>query len=193
MRQVTLRFASATLTFIVGVTAVTLWVSFHHLPLNPQPPANPAPALSLPNIDFIHEQPASSPSASGDCSILAKLEAEFQRRNPNIAHVRIVDVRPTLTEVPKYLVLGWGIRADRTFRGNFEDELFGLFLVDESLLNVEKVMDFIPTPRWYDTEVRITRVDADKAVLEGRGETYGGRLFRREYDLRQEGRLPRRA
>ena len=138
-------------------------------------------------------QTSSPPSRSDNCSILAKLEAEFQKRNPNIALVRIVDMRPTLTEVPKYLVLGWGIRADRTFRGNFEDELFGLFLVDESLSSVEKVMDFIPTPRWHDTEMRITRVDASAAVLEATGETYGGRLLRQKYDMSKEGRTPRRA
>lgn len=135
-----------------------------------------------------------APSPRGDnCSILAKLSAEFRKRNPNIAHARIVDMRPTLTEVPKYLVLGWGIRADRTFRGDFADELFGLFLVDESLSEVEKVMDFIPTPRWHDTEMRITRVNASEAVLEATGETYGGRLLRRKYDMTKEGRLPRRA
>ena len=138
-------------------------------------------------------QTAPPPTASDSCSILAKLKAEFRKHNPNIAHVRIVDTRPTLTEVPKYLVLGWGIRADRTFRGTLGDELFGLFLVDESLSSVERVMDFIPSPRWYDTEMRITRVDASGAVLEARGETYGGRLFRREYDLRREGRIPRPA
>ena len=138
-------------------------------------------------------QTPTSPSASDNCSILAKLKAEFQKHNPNIAHVRIVDMRPTLTEIPKYLVVGWGIRADRTFRGNFGDELFGLFLVDESLSSVDKVMDFIPTPRWHDTEMRITKVDASKAVLEAKGETYGVISLRREYDMRQEGRIPRRA
>jgi hypothetical protein len=136
----------------------------------------------------------SSPSSEGDrCSILTKLNAEFQKRNPKIAHVRIIDMRPTLTEVPKYLVLGWGIRADRTFRGDFGDELFGLFLVDESLSGVERVIDFIPTPRWYDTGMRITRVDASEAVLEATGETYGGRLLRRRYDMTKVGRPPRRA
>ncbi len=138
-------------------------------------------------------QPASSSRASDGCSILALLKTEFQKRNANIAHIRIVDMRPTLTEIPKYLVLGWGIRADRTFRGNFEDELFGLFLVDESLSSVEKVMDFIPTPRWYDTEMRITYVDASKAMLEAKGETYGVISLRRKYDMRKEGRVPRRA
>jgi len=138
-------------------------------------------------------QNSSPPSGSDNCLVLVKLKAEFQKRNPNIAHVRIVDMRPTLTEVPKYLVLGWGIRADRTFRGNFEDELFGLFLVDESLSSVEKVMDFIPTLRWHDTEMRITYVDASKAVVEAKGETHGVISLRREYDMRKEGRLPRRA
>jgi hypothetical protein len=144
-------------------------------------------------VGVIYGQAPSSPSVSNDCPILAKLEAEFRKRNPNIAHVRIVDMRPTLTETPQYLVLGRGIRADRSFRGNFEDELFGLFLVDESLSDVEKVMDFIPTPRWHDTEMRIARVDASKAVLEATGGTYGGRLLRREYDLSKKGRIPRRA
>ena len=135
----------------------------------------------------------SAPLSGGDkCSILAKLNVEFRKRNPKIAHVRIVDMRPTLTEVPKYLVLGWGIRADRTFRGDFGDEVFGLFLVNESLSEVEKVIDFIPTPRWHDTEMRITRVDASEAVLEATGETYGGRLLRRKYDMTKEGHLPGR-
>ena len=125
----------------------------------------------------------------GTCSILSNLKVEFQKRNPNIAHIKVIDVRPTLTEIPKYLVLGWGIRADYTFKGNFEDELFGLFLVDESLAKVEKVMDFIPTPRWYDTEMRITSVDATKAVLEAKGETYGVKSLRREYIMHTEGRI----
>jgi len=144
------------------------------------------------STDITYAQTPLSSTPSDGCSFINKLKAEFQKHNPNIAHVRIVDVRPTLTETPKYLVLGWGIRADRTFRGNFADELFGLFLVDESLSSVEKVMDFIPTPRWHDTEMRISRVDASKAVLEATGETYGGRLLRHEYDLRKEGRISRR-
>jgi hypothetical protein len=122
------------------------------------------------------------------CSILSDLKLEFQKRNPNIAHVKVIDVRPTVMGTPKYLVLGWGIRADYDFKGKFEDELFGLFLVDGSLSKVEKVMDFIPTPRWYDTEMRITSLDATKAVLEAKGETYGTRLLRREYIMYNEGR-----
>ncbi len=122
-------------------------------------------------------------------SIIDKLKIEFQKRNPNIALVRIVDMRPALTEIPKYLVLGWGIRADRDFKGRSEDELFGLFLVDESLDKVEKVMDFIPSPRWLDTEMRITSVDATRAVIKAKGETYGGILLQREYLMYNYGRI----
>jgi len=50
-------------------------------------------------------------------------------------------------------------------------------------------MDFIPTPRWYDTAMRITRVDATKAVLEAKGETYGVKSLRREYIMYNEGRM----
>lgn len=153
-------------------------------------------ALIIAFIIFFRLSAAGHPPAlvnsqeRGDCSILSSLKVEFQKRNPNIAHVKIVDVRPTVFGMPKYLVLGRGIRADYTFRGDFADELFGLFLVDESLSSVEKVLDFIPTPRWNDTEMRLTRVDADKAVLEAKGETYGARSLRREYNLHNEGRTP---
>jgi hypothetical protein len=129
--------------------------------------------------------------AEGGCSILVNLKAEFRRRNPQIAHVKIVDVRPAMFEKPKYLVLGWGIRADRHFKGSFEDELFGLFIVDESLSAVEKVIDFIPTPRWHDTEMRIKKLDASVAVLEAKAETYGYGLLRRTYNLtRRDGTFP---
>ena len=129
--------------------------------------------------------------AEGGCSILVNLKSEFRRRNPQIARVKIVDVRPAWFEQPKYLVLGWGIRADLHFKGSFEDEMFGLFIVDESLSAVEHVIDFIPTPRWHDTEMRITKLDASVAVLEARGETYGNGLLRRTYDLtRRDGTFP---
>ncbi len=126
-----------------------------------------------------------------DCSIVASLKAEFQKRNPKIAEVRVVDVRPSTFGPAKYIVLGWGIRADYDFKGDFSDELFGLFVADGSLRRVEKVLDFIPTPRWYDTEMRITRVDADFALVEAKGATYGNGLLRRRYRWREEPGKPR--
>jgi hypothetical protein len=139
-------------------------------------------------LNAVHSQTSDAPKEN-QVSIIDKLKIEFRKRNPNIAFVRIVDVRPTLTEMPKYLVLGWGIRADRAFKGSFEDELFGVFLVDESLNKVEKVIDFIPTPRWLDTEARIASIDATKAIIKAKGETYGGVLLQREYIMYNYGRI----
>jgi hypothetical protein len=124
------------------------------------------------------------PETNG-CSIVAELKTEFQKRNAKIANVKIVDMRPTVFGPSKYLVVGWGVRADLTFKGDFADELFGLFLVDGSLSRIEKTIDFIPTPRWLDAEMRITKLDADYVVLEATGETYGGTLLRRKYQWRK--------
>ena len=101
------------------------------------------------SFGYVHSQFVAQ--SLSDCSILSSLKSEFQRRNSRISSVKIVDVRPTLYGPSKYLVVGWGVRADFTFKGSFEDELFGLFIVDGSLTHVEKILDFIPTPRWLDT------------------------------------------
>ena len=132
------------------------------------------------------------PSAQGadGCSLVADLTAEFQKRNPRIAHVRVVDVRPSTFGPEKYLVVGWGIRADHDFKGDFSDELFGVFLADGSLRRVERVLDLIPTPRWNDTEMRITRVDADYVAVEAKGATYGDGGLKRKYRWREEQRKP---
>jgi hypothetical protein len=135
-------------------------------------------------------QAQASVQSADDCSIVAALKAEFQKRNPRIAAVRVVDVRPSAFGPAKYLVVGWGIRADHDFKGDFSDELFGLFLADGSLRRVERVLDLIPTPRWNDTEMRIARVDADYVAIEARGATYGNRLLRRRYMWREEQRKP---
>ena len=135
-------------------------------------------------------QAQASAQSVDDCSIVAALKTEFQKRNPRIAYVRVVDVRPSTFGPAKYLVVGWGIRADYDFKGDFSDELFGLFLVDGLLRRVERVLDVIPTPRWNDTEMRIMRVDADYVVLESKGATYGDGVLKRRYRWREEQRKP---
>jgi hypothetical protein len=146
--------------------------------------------LAFGGVSPAFAQSQASVQSTDDCSIVAALKAEFQKRNPEIADVRVVDVRPSTFGPAKYLVVGRGIRADYDFKGDFSDELFGLFLADGSLRRVERVLDFIPTPRWNDTEVRIARVDADFVALEARGATYGNRLLRRRYRWREGQRKP---
>lgn len=137
---------------------------------------------------FTQIKDAQTPAQKNDdCSLICQLKVEFKKRNEKIEHIKIVAMRPTPFGDPKYLVVGWGMRANGSFKGDFADELFGLFIVDESLEHVEQVIDFIPTPRWGDTEMRIATVDADYVVLEAIGMTYDqGILFKQKYRWRQE-------
>lgn len=130
---------------------------------------------------------SAQPNAGEACGILQSLEAEFRRRNPKATRIKVVDVRPTYFE-NKYLVLGHAIRPDVRFEGNFEDELFGLFVADPSLARVERTLEILPTPRWFDTEVRIVSHTADFALIEAKGETYRNVYWRRKYNWR-EGRV----
>jgi len=57
----------------------------------------------------------------------------------------------------------------------------------DSLQRVEKVIDFIPTPRRNDTEMKIAKVGVDYIVLEAIGMTYDeGILFKRKYRWHEE-------
>ena len=145
--------------------------------------------LAFGGVSRAFAQARASVQGADDCSIVAALKGEFRKRNPRIADVRVVDVRSSTFGPAKYLVVGRGIRADYDFKGDFSDELFGLFLADGELRRVERVLDFIPTPRWNDTEMRMTRVDADYVTLEARGATYNNRLLRRKYRWREEPRV----
>lgn len=118
-----------------------------------------------------------------DCSFVNKLKTAFKEKNPKIETIHIIDVRPSVSGDPKYFVLARGIRSDMDFKGDFSDEMFGLFVVDSSLRNIEKVVEFIPTPRWNDTDVRIKNVETDSITVEGKGQTYGGVLLTRKYKL----------
>ena len=132
---------------------------------------------------------SAQPGAVEGCGILPSLREEFRRRNPKATSVEVVDVRPT-TFGGKYLVLGHAIRPDFRFEGNFEDELFGLFVFDGALNRVERTLEIFPTVRWHDTEARIISHDADFAVVETKGEMYGGGGWRRKYNWREGGIVP---
>ncbi len=107
-------------------------------------------------------------------ALLSVLKAEFQKTNPRIDRVGIIELRGfPEPEARKYVVVGWGVRKDRTFSGEFSDELYGFFVVDRSLRRIEKVLKVVPTPRWLDYSFRIARVTADAIVITGQGATYG--------------------
>jgi hypothetical protein len=83
-----------------------------------------------------------------------------------------------------YVLLGWGIRPDAKFEGSFEDELFGVFVLDNNLTKIERTIDIFPTCRWADCIVSIDRVSwpGTGVVVVGAG-SYGDGQFRKVYSL----------
>ena len=112
--------------------------------------------------------------------LIGAVRDSFQRRNPRLAQVGILDLEAWDFVGPR-IVLGWAIVGDHVFRGDFNDEMFGVFVVNDSLTTVERVIDAFPTERWFDYEVRFGRLTADSVEVLGRGATYGDDPTRRAY------------
>ena len=113
-------------------------------------------------------------SSASPNPLLQVLRFELQRKNPRIHHVAVVELRPFPFHDPrKYLMIGWGIRKDRTYSGDFFDELYGFFVLDASLSRIIKVLKIEATPRWLDYGFRFEEVTADTIVVRGQGSTYG--------------------
>jgi len=70
-------------------------------------------------------------------------------------------------------MIGWGICKDRTFSGDFSDELYGFFVLDASLNRIIKVLKIVATPRLLDYSICCKKVTADTIIVRGKGSTYG--------------------
>jgi len=107
------------------------------------------------------------------------LQVEFAKRNSRATEVTLLDLAPHVEYRANtgYIVLARGIRPDHRFEGSFEDELFGVFLVDRNLSQVVQVLKFIASPRWYDYTFSIERINHASTprtlILVGAGSTYG--------------------
>lgn len=113
--------------------------------------------------------------------LLSALRDTLRSRNPAIGHVAVLELRAFAWGDWPYVLLGYGVRNDRTFRGDFRDELFGVFVADTSLARILRTVDVFPTPRWRDYTVRIARLTADSVEIAGAGDTYGDAALRRTY------------
>lgn len=111
--------------------------------------------------------------------LLESIRAEFQRSNPEIQTVQILDSKPKHTD---YWVVARGIIEPMEFRGSFQDELFGVFVVDEQYLRVKWVVDVLPTPRWHDYIMWISDYDMDSATIVGHGATYKDQPLEKRYE-----------
>lgn len=120
-------------------------------------------------------------------SLLEDVRRVFRAENPRIAQVAIVDSRalPGGGHNPT-LFIGWGVRADRVFRGDWNDELFGVFAADDSLTRIVRVFDIFPTRRWLDEDVGFLASPLMGTIrVYGRGATYGDDPWQRSYSWMQ--------
>jgi hypothetical protein len=126
----------------------------------------------------------------GKSQILNILLSRFQDRNPKIGFVELYDIRPLFLNPPypwpktnRYLVLARGVRSDFNFEGTWEDELFGLFVFDNSLSSITRTVAIIPSKRWCDYMVRIVEVSKDSVTVHGNGMTYDDQEFDARFHL----------
>jgi hypothetical protein len=128
------------------------------------------------------------------CSVMAasdgeKLTDKFRRQstngNPLLTEIKVLESKPlssnNLSSNHVYVV--HAIRPDHRFEGKFEDEQFGVFLVDANQNRIVKVLDMFNTPRWLDYELKIKRVSLSKVTVSGRGASYGDGPITKTYDI----------
>ena len=113
--------------------------------------------------------------------LLKSIRTEFQASNPDIQIVQILDSKPKHTD---YWIVARGIIDPADFRGSFEDELFGVFVVDQTYSRVKNVIDILPTPRWHDYIVWISDYDIQGATIMGHGATYKDNPLEKHYEGR---------
>ena len=112
--------------------------------------------------------------------LLDTLRAILRQRNPAIEHVAFPEIQ-WFDYGRSYVAIGWGIRADRNFKGSFQDELFGVLVLDSTLTGVHNVLDVFATRRWRDYSLRVEKLTGDSIIVTGRGDTYGDDPIRKAY------------
>ncbi len=114
-------------------------------------------------------------------SVMQQALTLLQKKNSSIGKITFLQLMPFYGRNTRYLLLVHGIRADVRFSGDFNDELFGLFVVDQSFERVLRVIDIIPTRRWNDYSVEI-KLGGDGSILAVcKGATYGDQPVIKRY------------
>lgn len=110
------------------------------------------------------------------------LQVGFVAKNPKVRQTKVLELRSIGMGAGPYVLLGWGIRPDFKFEGSFDDELFGVFILDNNLTKIDRTIDIFPTCRWADCIVSIESVSwpGTEIVVVGRG-SYGDGPFRKVY------------
>lgn len=110
---------------------------------------------------------------------------EFQKRNKKIDTAEVLALsRAISSKLRGYIVVARGTReGQRNFEGIWEDELFGVFIIDQRLGAILHTLDMFPTQRWYDYKVSIYKIEWNFVTIKGEGDMYGDSSFLRKFDL----------
>lgn len=119
-----------------------------------------------------------APDTGSDPMIVSLVEA-FTARNPAARRVSIVEYRREGAGGGggANLVLARGSRPDASFAGRAEDDLFGVFVFDDSLQRIRRTVTMFPAPRPGGTEVRFDRTTAESVYVFGWASTSGETLL----------------
>jgi len=115
------------------------------------------------------------------------LQVAFAAKNPKVTRAKVLELRSIGMGAGPYVLLGWGIRPDSKFEGSFDDELFGVFILNNNLTKIERTVDIFPTCRWADCIVSIEKMSwpGAEVVVVGAG-SYGDGRFRKVYVIDRE-------
>jgi hypothetical protein len=106
------------------------------------------------------------PDTGSDPMIVA-LEDAFTARNPDARRVSIVEFRREGAGGGANLVLARGARPDADFERGAGDDLFGVFVFDDSLRRIRRTVTIIPAPRPGETSMRFDRTTAESVYVFG--------------------------
>ena len=126
--------------------------------------------------------PQNDPKREPNAQLVDAVRSAFKKKNPIVEKVTILETRSAAPRGP-HVLIAEGVRQDEEFHGNFEDELFGVFLLSSDQTRIEKVIELMPTPRWRDYALKIESLTTTRVVVTGQGDTYGDQPMRRIYDL----------
>jgi hypothetical protein len=114
---------------------------------------------------------------TGSDPMIVALEQAFTARNPRASSVLIIEFRREGLGGGANFVLARGVKPDELFEGRVEDELFGVFVFDDSLRRIRQTVAMFPTPRWNETRMRFERTSAESIFLMGWASTSGETLM----------------
>jgi hypothetical protein len=117
-----------------------------------------------------------APDTGSDPMIVALVDA-FTARHAPARGVSIVEFRREGTGGGANLVLARGARPDAAFGTNPEDELFGIFVFDDSLRRIRSTVTIFPAPRRGETQVRFERSTAESVFILGWSSASGETLL----------------